>query len=60
MTDKTVTAVTYDERGSAVQEVVRHGGEETVSFHCAYEYYQDGKIKTKTNYAWEGEIYDDF
>ena len=55
MTDKTVTAVTFDERGSAVKEVVRSGGKETVSFHCEYEYYADGKIKSKTKFAPEGE-----
>ena len=56
MTGKSVVATEYDERGNAVKETVRSGSaKETVSFHYLYEYYTDGKIRTKTKFAPEGE-----
>ena len=56
MTGKTVTVSEYDERGNIVKEIIRSGnGKESVSFHYRYEYYTDGKIRTKTKFAPEGE-----
>ena len=56
MTGKNVLATEYDENGNAVKETVRNGsGKETVIFHYLYEYYTDGKIRTKTKFALEGE-----
>ena len=56
MTGKRVLATEYDENGNAVKESVRNGsGKETVTFHYLYEYYNDGKIRTKTKFALEGE-----
>ena len=56
MTSKTATATEYDEQGNAVKETVRNGtGKESVTFHYLYEYYSDGKIRTKTKFASEGE-----
>ena len=56
MTGKNVVVTEYDNNGNAVKEAVRSGsGKETVTFHYLYEYYSDGKIRTKTKYALEGE-----
>ncbi|MBR5115543.1 MAG: hypothetical protein IK096_00625, partial [Lachnospiraceae bacterium] len=52
MTDKTVTTVTYDSRFNPVEETVRSAdGSVVTKYSCEYAYYDDGKIKTKINYA---------
>ncbi len=49
--EKTVTEVEYDSRLNPVKETVRQtDGSVTVSYLCKYEYYDDGKIRSKTNY----------
>lgn len=51
MTDKTVTTVSYDARLNPVRETVRFADGSTVTnYSCSYSYYDDGKIRTKTNY----------
>ena len=56
MTGKSVVATEYDDHGNAVKQTVRNGsGKEAVSFQYLYEYYTDGKIRTKTKFASEGE-----
>ena len=50
--ERTVTTVEYDERQNPIRETVRDpDGTITVQFLCAYDYYNDGKIMNKTNYA---------
>lgn len=49
--DTEVTSTEYDGQGNAVKESVRRGDEEKISFICEYEYYEDGKIRSRTNYA---------
>lgn len=47
----TVTYTEYDEHSNAVRETVKDPDEtERISFVCSYEYYEDGKIRKKTNY----------
>ena len=48
----TVTTTEYDAQDNPVRETVkRPDGSKTVNYLCSYEYYSDGKIKSKTNYA---------
>ena len=50
--DKTVTTVEYDTRFNPVMETVRSAdGTVVTKYICEYSYYDDGKIKTKTNFA---------
>lgn len=47
----TVTQTEYDSRSNAVfEKETDPKGKEEVRFRCEYEYYDDGKIKRKTNY----------
>lgn len=48
----TVTKTEYDSRSNPVRETVTEpDGTVMVNYSCSYEYYEDGKIKKKSNYA---------
>ena len=50
--DKTVTVFTYDGHSNPVRQTIYlNGGKVETGFSCEYEYYDDGKIRTKINYA---------
>ena len=50
--EKMMTETEYDSRSNPVKRTVRRSdGSETIDFFCAYEYYDDGKIMNKINYA---------
>ena len=52
----TVTKTEYDSRSNPTGETVTEAnGAVTENFRCEYEYYDDGKIKKKTNFAVPGE-----
>ena len=52
LVDKTVTVITYDSRLNPVEETVYlNGGRVETAYSCEYDYYDDGKIRTKTNFA---------
>lgn len=55
-TERTDTENTYDERGNCVKTTVSvNGGKKQTTLECAYEYYSDGRIKSKTNYRTDAD-----
>lgn len=52
LTGRKVTVITYDGHLNPVEETVYlDGGKVITNYSCEYAYYDDGMIKTKTNFA---------